>query len=473
MMNRIDVKLGVTIILLFLIILLPLGFVIDQIFSGFYYKKVQEETQQLSQNYAEIIAENRNPMTFHMMGMMARFSHTTLFIIDEQGVIIVNSGVEGLPIGSKIPPHELLALKEGTLINNQFEDPVLRKHYLLSATPVIDHNSFYGAVYVLASIEGIYQSVEKLRYLLLLSGIGAFFLVLGFTLLLSRKLSFPLIELTKATRKISTGDYEARVSVTSKDEIGSLAQAINDLAVDLKRYKDSRSEFFANISHELRTPMTYLEGYTKVLQEGLYQSDEEKNQYLTIVHQEAVRLKLLIHDLFELSKMEEGKVPLQPEWIDVTEVVDQVLLKTKMKAKEKGLTFQLDIGEDIPLIFADGHRIEQVLYNLIDNAIRYTEQGTISVSLSQSLTDSVSIHIKDSGIGIPESEIPYIFERFYRVEKSRAREFGGTGLGLAIVKKLIELHGGKVKVTSQSGEGTTFSITLPIEALGIQGVDES
>jgi signal transduction histidine kinase len=461
-MNRIDVKLGATIILLFLVILLPLGFVIDQIFSGFYYKKVQEETHQLSTNYAEIIAKNRSPMTLHMMGMMANFATTTLFIIDKQGKVIVNSGVEGLPLGTTIPINELQVLREGQYIKNNYEDPVSGKHYLLSGSPIIDNQAFYGGVYVLASIEGINQSVENLRYLLLLSGIGAFFLVLGFTFLASRKLSLPLVELTKVTRKIAKGDYEARVSLSSNDEIGSLGQAVNDLAIDLKRYKDSRSEFFANISHELRTPMTYLEGYSNVLKNRLYQSEEEKDQYLTIFHQEAVRLKYMINDLFELSKMEEGKYALRREWVDLVEMIEHVTLKTRIKAEEKGLQFDLNFSEDVPLIFADGHRMEQVLLNLVDNAIRYTERGVISISLSHSSEDSVSIYIKDSGIGIPEKELPYIFERFYRVEKSRAREYGGTGLGLAIVKKLTEIHGGEINVSSKAGEGTTFMITLPI-----------
>lgn len=264
-----------------------------------------------------------------------------------------------------------------------------------------------------------------------------------------------------ATRRIAQGDLNTRVQIPSNDEIGSLAKAINDLAVDLQRYRDTRREFFANISHELRTPMTYLEGYAKVLRDGLYETEEEKQKYLDIIHQESIRLTHMIHDLFELSKMEEGKIILHMEWIDLTEVMDHVIQKVKPKAKSKGLDIRVEQPDRLPLVYADGLRMGQVFMNLLDNAIRYTETGTIQVQLRQEPSHVVTI-VEDSGIGIPPEELPSIFERFYRVEKSRSREHGGTGLGLAIVKQLVDMQGGTIQVSSVLGKGTRFEITLPI-----------
>lgn len=224
------------------------------------------------------------------------------------------------------------------------------------------------------------------------------------------------------------------------------------------------ASFFANISHELRTPVTYLEGYAKVLKEGLYQTEQEKEQYLDIMYQESLRLSRLIHDLSELSKMEEGKIELQLEWIDLGEVLENSLRKTALKARQKGLLINRHMEGDLPLVYADGLRMEQIFINLIDNAVRYTEAGSIQIQLKRIEPNQLMVTVADTGMGISESELPHIFERFYRVEKSRSREYGGSGLGLAIVKNLVELQGGTITVSSQEGLGTCFEMRFPTES---------
>ncbi|MHA6533231.1 HAMP domain-containing sensor histidine kinase [Paenibacillus sp. BAC0078] len=258
------------------------------------------------------------------------------------------------------------------------------------------------------------------------------------------------------------GELETRLNIGSNDEVGSLAMEINNLAQDLQRYRDTRQEFFANISHELRTPITYLEGYAKVVKNRLYDNDEERDMYLDIIHQESLRLQHLVNDLFELSKMEEGKISLSLDWIDLADITGTAVRRIQLKAHEKELQLHAHIGTDIPLIYGDGLRIEQVLINLLENAVRYTNNGEINVHLN---SDNHFIHlvVEDTGIGIPEAELALIFERFYRVEKSRSRQYGGTGLGLPIAKKLIELHGGELLVTSGNGVGTRFEIRLKHE----------
>ncbi|GAB7386266.1 HAMP domain-containing sensor histidine kinase [Bacillaceae bacterium] len=449
--------------LLFLVVLLPLGFVIDKIFAGFAFSQVQEDIDRLSSRYAEAIAQAKSPKIIHMIGTMAEFSHVSLYIVDAKGKIVANAGVPGLPEGSWISREEVGMLARGNSIQKEYEDPLSGKRFLVSGKPIITEGGFYGGVYVLSSIEAIHQSVQRVRHLLILSGMGAFFLALGFTFVLSRKLSDPLIAMERATRQIAKGKLDTRVIVTSGDELGSLAQAINDLAKSLQRYDDTRKEFFANISHELRTPITYIEGYAKILRDGLYESEEEKQQYLQIIHQESQRLTRMIEDLFELSKMEEGKFDLHRERIDLAEVMENVVRKAHWRAKGKGLEIELAIEEDLPFVYGDGLRMEQIFSNLLDNAIRYTEQGKISIKMWRKEQNQVMIQIEDTGIGIPEQEIPYIFERFYRVEKSRSREHGGTGLGLAIVKRLVELQGGEIRVFSKVGQGTRFQIMFPAE----------
>lgn len=455
--NRITFRLGITIVLLVLVILLPLGFILNQIFSDFYYHEVRTKIDKLSFHYAESLAIAKDPS---MLYMMAEFSQVSLYIIDSKGTVTFNIGVPHFEKGSSIPSKELQDLTQGKSIQKEFVDP-LGKRYLVSGKPIQSGTQFNGGVYVVSSVEAIDQSLEKIRKMLLLLGIGAFFLALGFTYVLSKKLSDPLIQMEKATRKIAKGDLETRVTLLSKDEIGSLAQAINDLAYELAKYRKSRSEFFATISHELRTPMTYLEGYAKVVKEKLYQSEEEKEQYLDIIYQESVRLTRIVGDLFELSKMEEGKIGLNLEWIDVSEVMESAVQKTKWKAQERGVEIQSHISDNLPYIYCDGHRMTQIFMNLLDNAIRYTEQGTVSAEMWRE-RDFVKIAVEDTGMGIPEEELAYIFDRFYRVEKSRSREFGGTGLGLAIVKNLVERQGGSIQVFSEVGKGTRFEMKFPV-----------
>jgi signal transduction histidine kinase len=207
--------------------------------------------------------------------------------------------------------------------------------------------------------------------------------------------------------------------------------------------------------------MTYLEGYANILKEGLYQTEEERIQYLDIIQKESMRVTRLIEDLFELSKIEEGKLTLHKEEIDLQEVLENVIQKVNLKANEKEIELDLSIDDGMESVYGDGLRMEQIFSNLLDNAIRYTERGTVKVSMEVVESKYVKVTIEDTGQGIPKDELPYIFERFYRVEKSRSRDYGGTGLGLSIVKNLIELQDGSIQVESEVGSGTRFEICFP------------
>jgi len=453
--NRIALKLGVTIIALFLVVLLSLGFVMDQISSGFYYKKMQNETNGLSARFVEMMGSHGSVMV-NMIGMMAEFSKVDLYIVDSEGNIVSASGILNRNKDTLVTHEDIVALAHGLSVEKEIKVSS-GDTYFVSAKPLMDQSRFNGGVYVLSSMEDFMQSVHQAHQFIFLSGVGAFFLALGITYIVSRKLSQPLIQMEYAARRIATGDLNVRVSVSSEDEMGSLAQAINDLAQELQRYRDTRSEFFANISHELRTPITYLEGYTKVLSDELYDTEEEKRKYLDVIRQEAVRLKHLVQDLFELSKMEEGKFELYLEWIDLSEVIESSIEKVQLKAKEKGIRIQTYVPSNPPLVYGDGMRMEQIFFNLLDNAVRYTEKGTVSVGMNI-VDEHIVVSILDTGMGIPNDELAYIFERFYRVEKSRSRQYGGTGLGLAIVKMLVEIQGGTIGVTSEVGKGTRFQL---------------
>jgi signal transduction histidine kinase len=465
--NSIVVKMGSTIIILLLLVLFPLGYIVNQIFSGFYFKEVQEQLDRLSSQYAESIHSLEDQKMLTMYELLGDMTEQEIVIVNENGLVVASSGSPLFQKGASIETEMMDSLLRGQELQGLKIEGNSKTRYYLVGKAIYDREELIGGLFVMTSVEGIYKSLEKIRSLILLASVGSILLAMGFTFIVSRKLTNPLLEIEKATRKIAKGNFSTRLEVGSQDEIGNLVIAINDMAKELHRIQTTRSEFFANISHELRTPITYLEGYARVIREGRYPTEDEKNEYLLLIEQEAKRMMKLVEDLFELSKMEEGKIELQLEEVTLNKALEQAVSKVKISAQDKGLDVILRVEEKQLNIIADKVRLEQVLLNLLENAIRYTDDGVIQLTCWEDGSE-VRIAIQDTGIGIPEEEIPYLFERFYRVEKSRSRKYGGTGLGLSIVKQLVELQYGSIKVESKVGEGTEFQVSFQIYKEGEQ-----
>jgi two-component system phosphate regulon sensor histidine kinase PhoR len=230
---------------------------------------------------------------------------------------------------------------------------------------------------------------------------------------------------------------------------------------EIRRLEKMRSDFVANVSHELKTPVTSVRGFSETLMSGEVTDEETTKQFLKIIHDESQRLDRLISDLLNLSKIERQKMPLNLETLNMTALVHEVSVTLQGAIEEKRTRLVLpDPSKDVYLQ-GDEDRLRQIILNLVGNGINYTaEGGTVTVSLKENV-EKVRLIIKDDGIGIPEESLPRIFERFYRVDRARSRHSGGTGLGLAIVKHLIESHHGEIEVESREGEGTTFTVILP------------
>lgn len=235
---------------------------------------------------------------------------------------------------------------------------------------------------------------------------------------------------------------------------------IHDIS-EIRRLETMRRDFVANVSHELKTPLTSIKGFVETLLEGAWEDKENSINFLKIINNHADRLNTLINDLLDLSHIESKEIVLNKEKFSLANLVNEVMLGFKSQGKKKAIQLTSDLPENLE-IFADKSKIEQVLTNLINNAIKYNkEKGFVRVYAEQ-LAEKTKIVIEDSGSGIPVRDISRIFERFYRVDKARSRELGGTGLGLSIVKHIIELHGGTVGVESTEGLGSKFWFSLPI-----------
>lgn len=229
-----------------------------------------------------------------------------------------------------------------------------------------------------------------------------------------------------------------------------------------RRLDKLRKDFIANVSHELRTPISMLQGYSEAIVDDIASTDDEKKEIAQVIHDESLRMGRLVNDLLDLARMEAGHISLNLEDISITEFIDKINRKFQGLAKDKKITLDADVSINKPDFLLDPDRIEQVLTNLIDNAIRHTsEDGTVKIEVEE-LDNGLTISVQDSGSGIPQEDLPFVFERFYKADKARTRGRAGTGLGLAIVKNIIEAHKGKIQVHSKIDEGTTFSFFLPL-----------
>jgi len=230
---------------------------------------------------------------------------------------------------------------------------------------------------------------------------------------------------------------------------------------NVQRLEKIRQDFVANVSHELKTPIASIKGYSETLLSGALEDKAHAKDFLNIIYNESERLARLLDDLLSLSKIESGKLTMNLKATPLPPIIHKVVASMEIQAEQKSITLTIKLPEKIPQVLADETRITQVLFNLIDNAIKYTPQnGRIEISAAVQAAE-VQVRVSDNGIGIAEKEIPRVFERFYRVDKGRSRELGGTGLGLSIVKHIVKAHHGDISIQSQEAQGTAFIFTVP------------
>lgn len=277
--------------------------------------------------------------------------------------------------------------------------------------------------------------------------------------LLARTLTQPLRELTTATKAMAAGQFEQRVTVRSRDEIGVLAASFNQMSADLAQASHARKQMTADLAHDLRTPLTILRGYMEGLQDGRLQGSA--NLY-GIMYGEVVHLQRLVEDLRMLSLADTGELPLNRRAIDPRALLERTGLAYIVQAEQQNTTLRVEAPASLPSINVDTDRMTQVLNNLVSNALRHTQHGEITLAAA-AVDGSVQMTVSDTGIGIEPADLPFIFDRFYSVDKSRQRQGDeASGLGLAIAKAIVEAHGGSLTVVSSPGRGTTFTITLGI-----------
>jgi two-component system sensor histidine kinase BaeS len=302
--------------------------------------------------------------------------------------------------------------------------------------------------------------VGRINTALALAAVGAVLLSLVVGVVLARALSRPIQELTAATRAMAQGNLTQKVEVRSRDELGQLAASFNTMSERLARVQELRRQMTADIAHELRTPLSLVLGHADAVEEGTLPPTPET---MAVIRDEALRLERLIDDLLTLSHADAGELRFTPRLTPPTLILEEAARAYQSQALQKDIRLVVQTTKDLPQVRLDPDRMGQVLRNLLGNALRHTpEHGEIELSAVRA-GDVLEIRVRDSGPGIAPADLPYIFERFYRADRSRARESGGSGLGLAIVRSIVASHGGTTAAESTRGRGTTIIIRLPLE----------
>jgi signal transduction histidine kinase len=325
-------------------------------------------------------------------------------------------------------------------------------------------------VYIIDNRQVAQNQTREIFQIIIQAVVIGFAVTTVISLIISKALLSPVQGMTKAAAAMADGDFSSKISVDSLDEIGILATTFNDMASqienmigELTNAEKMRREFVANVSHELRTPLTSIRTYAETVLEDPDLPTDIKKEFLSVIINESDRMTMIVKDLLDLSRFDSEKTVLSIEEYSIEMSVRNVYAAIALEAKRRDQVLNLELEWKLPKIMGDRARIEQVLLNIMANALNYTPNGGIIDVSSGSTDDIVWVKISDTGDGIPEEDLARVFERFYRVEKARSRESGGTGLGLSIAKDIVTLHGGDINLESKLGEGTSVTITLPIK----------
>jgi len=430
--------------------------------ARFFINEAEEVVRMYENTERSVINERLN--------VLAKFLSANTAIMDIDGNILY-----GQTAKDQSPSNLLLEpdFKERVLSGDNvvFFGKVVGVHeeLFLVAVPLRQENQIIGSVVISSPLSGLKQHVESIRGIALIGALIGIVLSTVLSMFVSRKLIRPLAKMEETARHIAEGEFGRQIQVTSEDEVGRLGRSFNRMSIQLKekieaieRLDRLRQELLSDVSHELRTPLTVIQGFSEAVLDGLVKSKEQEQLYLTNIIDESQRLRRLVDDLLDLKGMEAAQAFDEMEYVVLNKLAQITVERLKYLANSKEINLTLTVPEQTITVWGNIDRLKQVLTNLLDNAIKHSEAGgAVRVVLGMKNNDTF-ISVKNSGPGIPREELENIWERFYKVDKSRSRRGTGTGLGLSIVKKIVEMHGGKVTAESEPGHGAVFTVYLPL-----------
>lgn len=454
---------------------------------------IQEVSQRLHRNLADYLVSERlyiyqgqaNEQAFKETfdTLMHINPNIELYLLDIEGNILAFSAPEGKVKRLRVDMEPVKTFLQGAenlpILGDDPRDPGRQK--IFTASPVISQGRTEGYLYVILGGEE-YDSVAKrlqASYILRLSTwrlLASLFIVFASGLFLFNLLTRRHRKLAKAMQAFKQSDFTQavelpyRVKERSADEIDRLGTIFKQMSAriiqqinKIRRVDSLRKELVSHVSHDLRTPLSSLQGYLETLSmKGTDLPPEKRKEYLSTAMRQAQRLEKLIFDLFELAKLDSDEVKIHPEPFHLGELVQDLVQKNELEAEKRKIELISRFPKDIPFVRADIGLIERAIQNLVDNALRNTQEGgMITLSLNHE-GSQVSVRVEDNGYGISQEELPHIFERYFRGEKGKHKKSDSTGLGLAITKRIMELHNSQIDVSSEVGSGSVFTFSLPI-----------
>jgi signal transduction histidine kinase len=457
----------ITFFVLFIILMITVIIIatVYFIFLSFYKGHLTKEVEHRILAHSQVIESNFTPETFEHVFKMEEKQDVNVIFFDPSGSVLYYSkqvNEDQLDLYQQWAQENIFSSKNPLKKEpiTEYKETPMEFHipHIWSLQSVAKNGEVIGYLFIDQDTGEFEKAKVSLLLLLFAMGIFAFMIGILLTVYLTKMISRPIQEMGTATNEIAKGNFKMELKINSEDEIGKLAKDIQSMGEQLKNYRDSRQQFISNISHDLRTPLTYIKGYSAIMKESGVVKEQEWKRNLEVIYNEATRMEHLVKDLFQLTQLDNGQIELQKEDVPLIPFLKSILESRALILKEKGILYEFNYPSTSIMLRLDQHRMMQVFTNLIENSLRYTKMGgEITLSVEEHV-NFITISVTDTGEGIPLVDIPHIFERFYRVDKSRSSESGGSGLGLAIAKQIIELHGGKIEVHSEVGVGTTFII---------------
>ncbi|WP_341961991.1 HAMP domain-containing histidine kinase [Planococcus maritimus] len=455
MLNKLALKIG----LLFFVFIVSIELFL---FSTLYFTFVNERVDEVMSNllargntHSEVLEDSFNDTTLSHVAMMESSSDFIVIITDEAGKELTHSDQIEPEMREVLGHTDIEEVPEqGEILEDNWQD----ERFIATDSPITIGGEHQGHVLMFAETSQIKEMVERMRNQFILGGLISILLTVITIFLLSRLITLPLIRIKKATEQLGKGQGGVALDIERNDELGELANAITRLSTDLDRLKQERNDFLASISHELRTPLTYMKGYADIASRpGL--SEQERQEYLAIIREETGHLTVLIKQLFELAQLDHNQFSIQRELVPIDALCHTVASLVRPAFDEKNISFTVECEPGLTA-WIDPARFQQVLLNILDNARKHSEPNTTVTLEARQDETSILISVIDQGEGIPQQDVPFVFDRLYRVDKSRSRQSGGSGLGLAIAKELVESHGGRISIASERDAGTTVTIQL-------------
>ena len=464
-------KLMIIFIVIILISTVLSALLISQYFSNTFIDRARDEMINVAKDVSTDAAYNYydilSPGDFkNMVIQKALNNRDVIWVVDSDGDIWCAANPKG---ETKITRDEILKyyfdmldeMNRGniTSIRTNSSDNIFNAPVITVGMPVIIEGNIVGSVFVHKMLSDLNDSMVDMYRQIIFSALMSIVVAVILIYFMAKSILKPLKKVTKATKQLARGNFDVRLAISSRDEIGELADTFNSVAEDLGKYENTRRGFVANVSHELRSPLTSMQGLVQGILDGTIPIDQQEN-YLNVVLDETKRLNYLINDLLDLSQIESGKLAFELKNIDINELIRRCLITFESKISAKNIEVEVEIKDEKQFVSADENRIKQVMMNLIDNAVKFTpEGGTIKIFTSET-SASIFVNVNNSGEAIEAEDLPYVFERFYKADKSHTRTQEGTGLGLSIVKKILVGHGQNIWVKSTPKDGTTFTFTL-------------